>query len=180
MNIKFRDLQMSDKEYFLLWIKDKEVIRYSMSIFQKMTEDHEISHWFDNLLSDRISYNKAIVDNTTDKLIGYAGITRINNLNSSGEYFIFIGDKTYHGIGIGTFVTKEIVKLGFEELNLNRIMLTVSEKNVGAIKAYTKADFKIEGVMKQAFFRDGQYHDKVIMAILREEWINTNSSPIAQ
>lgn len=31
----------------------------------------------------------------------------------------------------------------------------------------------IEGVMKQAFFREGNYHDKVKMAILRDEWINT-------
>ncbi len=134
MNIGLRGLQLSDKKYFLLWIKDKDVIRYSMSIFQSMKEDNEISHWFDNLLSDKISFNKAIVDNTTHKLIGYAGISRINKINLSGEYFIFIGDKTYHGRGIGTLVTKEIVRLGFQELNLNRIMLTVSEMNVGAIR----------------------------------------------
>ncbi|MBU3102302.1 GNAT family N-acetyltransferase [Clostridium sp. DSM 17811] len=78
-----------------------------------------------------------------------------------------IGDKSYHGKGIGTFVTKEIVNKGFQELGLNRIMLTVSEKNIGAVKVYTKANFKIEGVMKQAFYREGKFHDKVIMAILR-------------
>lgn len=59
--------------------------------------------------------------------------------------------------------------MGFQVLNLNRIMLTVSEKNIGANKAYTKSNFKIEGLMKQAFFRDGKFHDKVIMAILRED-----------
>lgn len=61
----------------------------------------------------------------------------ILNVTFEGEYFIFIGDKSYHGKGVGTFVTREIVKNGFEELDLNRIMLTASEKNVGAIKAYT-------------------------------------------
>ncbi|HCO74084.1 MAG TPA: N-acetyltransferase [Clostridium sp.] len=172
MDIKLRNLQLSDKEHFFLWIKDKDVIRYSLSIFQKMKSNNEISDWFDMLLLDKSSYNKAIVDNANRKLIGYAGIAQISQTNLSGEYFIFIGDKSYHGKGIGTFVTREIVKNGFQELGLNRIMLTVSEKNIGAIKAYTNANFKTEGIVRQAFYRDEKFHDKVIMAILKEEYIN--------
>lgn len=171
MNIKLRDLNKSDKEYFFLWIRDKEVIKYSLSAFQKMNNNSDISKWFDTVLVDKSSYNKAIVDKTNNKLIGYAGIAQINKTNMSGEYFIFIGDKSYHGKGVGTFVTKEIVKNGFEELGLNRIMLTASEKNIGAIKAYTNANFKTEGVMRQAFYREGEFHDKIIMAILKEEWV---------
>lgn len=172
MNIKLRDLVQSDKKYFFLWIKDKDVIKYSLSVFQKMNNTNEISHWFDTLLSDKSSYNKGIVDIENGKLIGYAGITQINEINLSGEYFIFIGDKSYHGKGIGTFVTKEIVKYGFQVLGLNRIMLTVSEKNIEAIKAYKNANFKTEGIMRQAFYRNGQFHNKIIMALLREEWID--------
>lgn len=170
MNIKLRDLKLSDKKYFFSWIKDEDVIRYSLSIFQKMKSNDEISHWFDKLLVDESSFNKAIVDISNDELIGYAGIAQISEANLSGEYFIFIGDKSYHGKGVGTWVTKEITKLGFQELGLNRIMLTASEKNIGAVKAYTKASYKTEGVMRQAFYREGKFHDKIIMGILREEW----------
>ena len=170
MNIKLRDLQQIDKEYFYLWIKDNEVIRYSLSAFQKMNSDSKISDWFDTVLLDKFSYNKAIVDNTNQNLIGYTGISQISETNLSGEYFIFIGDKSYHGKGVGTLVTKEIVTNGFQQLGLNRIMLTVSEKNIGAIKAYTNANFKTEGIMKQAFYRNGEFHDKIVMAILKEEW----------
>lgn len=172
MNIKLRNLKVSDKEHFFLWVKDKEVIRYSLSIFQKMKSDEEISHWFDMLLLEESSYNKAIIDKDTEKLIGYAGIAGISETNLSGEYFIFIGDKSYYRKGIGTFVTKEIVKRGFKELGLNRIMLTVSEENIGAVKAYTNASFKTEGVMRQASYRDGKFHNKIIMSILKEEWLN--------
>ena len=87
MDIKLRDLQLSDKEHFFLWIKDKDVIRYSLSIFQKIKSNNEISHWFDMLLLDKSSYNKAIVDNANQKLIGYAGIAQISQTNLSGEYF---------------------------------------------------------------------------------------------
>lgn len=78
--------------------------------------------------------------------------------------------KSYHRKGVGTFITKEITKNAFHELGLNRIMLTVSEKNIGAIKAYTNANFKTEGVMRQAFYRNGEFHDKIIMAILKEDY----------
>lgn len=173
MDIKLRDLQSFDKKYFFSWIKDKEVIRYSLSKFQKMKSNDEISNWFDELLLDKSSYNQAIVDNCNAKLIGYTGIVQISEIDLSGEYFIFIGDKSYHGKGIGTFVKKEIVKYGFENLGLNRIMLTASEKNIGALKAYTKANFKTEGIMRQGFYRDGNFHDKIIMGILKEEWIKS-------
>lgn len=172
MNIKFRALNTLDKEHFYSWIKDESVIRYSLSIFQKLKTNKEISNWFDNLLLDKSTYNKAIVDSSNDTLIGYAGICKIDKTNLSGEYFIFIGDKNYHKKGVGTFVTKQIVKLGFEELGLNRIMLTVCDKNIGAVKAYTNANFKLEGNMRQGFYRDGIFSDKIIMGILREEWIN--------
>lgn len=77
MNIKLRDLQPSDKEYFFSWIKDKDVIRYSLSIFQKMKGNNEISNWFNMLLLDKSSYNKAIVDTTKDKLIGISSLFHV-------------------------------------------------------------------------------------------------------
>jgi RimJ/RimL family protein N-acetyltransferase len=62
------------------------------------------------------------------------------------------------------------VKCSLLHLNLHRIMLTVSSLNIGAVKAYTRAGFQQEGVLRQASYRDGAYHDKIIMAILRPEW----------
>jgi len=105
-------------------------------------------------------------------LIGYAGICNISNANRSGEYFIFIGDRQEWGKGIGSEVTRLTLRMGFEELGLHRIMLTVSEPNYAAIKAYEKAGFKLEGRMREACFRDNQFHDKLFMSVLEEEWLN--------
>ncbi|WP_297422394.1 hypothetical protein [Clostridium sp.] len=43
MNITIRNLQSSDKEYFFSWIRDKDITRYSLSIFQNMKSNDEIS-----------------------------------------------------------------------------------------------------------------------------------------
>jgi RimJ/RimL family protein N-acetyltransferase len=110
------------------------------------------------------------MEKETGHLIGYAGIASINHVNNSGEYYIFLGEKNSWGKGYGTEVTQLIIHYGFASLNLHRIMLTVSELNTGGVKAYARAGFQREGVLRQASYRDGKYHDKIVMAILRPDW----------
>lgn len=103
-------------------------------------------------------------------MIGYAGLSGISVTNQSGEYFLFIGEKALWGKGVGTAVTKQIVHLGFTSHQLNRIMLTVSELNMGGLKAYLKAGFVVEGRLRQAACRQGLFHDKIVMSVLKAEW----------
>lgn len=170
MNIKLRNLEETDIEHFYSWINAKEVIKYSLSAFQNMRNINEVAFWYDGLLSDESSYTQIIINDDNKNVIGYAGIAKIDKVNFSGEYFILIGDKSYHNKGIGAHVTKEIIKIGFEELNLNRIMLTVFEKNIGAFKAYCNAGFKIEGTLRQVSYRNNEFHNKIIMSILKQEY----------
>ena len=166
-SIVLRDLISNDRTAFYKWINDDEVVKYSLSLFQKIKTEKEIDTWFDSVLDDKKSVNKAVIfDN---KIIGYAGISSISKINNSGEYFIMIGEKELHGKGIGTFVTKEIINIAFNDLNLNRLSLTVSSINDYAIKVYSKAGFVEEGVMRQACLRGSTYHDKIIMSIIRED-----------
>jgi RimJ/RimL family protein N-acetyltransferase len=103
-------------------------------------------------------------------LIGYAGIANISQGNQAGEYFILVGDKRYWGQGIGTAVTRQVVTRGFQQLGLNRIMLTVSVPNEGGVRAYAKAGFQVEGRLRQACYRHHAFHDKLVMSVLRTEW----------
>jgi len=171
--IILKTLKESNKSPFYLWLNDEEVIRYSLSLFQKLNKREEIDIWFSELLKDKSIKLGIYSDNI---FVGYAGICNISLANNSGEYFIFIGDKNYWSKGCGTTVSRQIIDIGFEKYNLNRIMLTVSEPNIAGIKAYEKAGFKYEGRQKQACMRDGKYHDKIIMAVLREEWENRNQN----
>lgn len=121
-----------------------------------MTTEAQIDAWFARTLRDDSSLNQ--------------GISGISRLNHSGEYFIFIGEKAYWGQGVGTEVTKQVLALGFTEFHLNRIMLTVSEPNVGGVKAYAKAGFKLEGRLREACLRNDRFHHKLIMSVLKAEW----------
>ncbi len=55
-------------------------------------------------------------------------------------------------------------------MNLNRVELFVYAFNERARAAYRKCGFVEEGRRRQALYRQGAYHDFVVMAVLREEW----------
>lgn len=166
----FRPLRPSDIAYFKEWVLDPEVIRYSMTKFHRISNVEKIVDWFNSTLFDSKTFQLGIIDPSSKELIGYAGIAGLNEVDGNGEYFIFIGNKSYWGKGIASEVTKHIIKSGFETLNLHRIFLTASSKNPGAIRAYEKAGFVHEGKMREAFFRNNEYSDKIIMGILKSEF----------
>jgi RimJ/RimL family protein N-acetyltransferase len=168
--ISLRSLELSDLDALWHWFADREVVRYSLSLWLFPHSHHETQAWLERTIHDKHTLTLGIVERATDALIGFAGIASISLINRSGEYFILIGNKDCWSKGYGTEVTKLIVEYGFASLNLHRIALTVSDGNSGGLKAYQHAGFTREGVLRQACYRDGQYHDKIVMSILRPEW----------
>jgi RimJ/RimL family protein N-acetyltransferase len=163
-------LQPQHVAHFYHWLRDPEVIEYSLSVFQTLKTTQQIDQWFAATLQQEKTLNLGIYLEETNALIGYAGLSGISTTNHSGEYFIFIGEKAWWGKGVGTAVTKQVLALGFTQFPLNRIMLTVSELNTGGWKAYAKAGFVVEGRLRQAACRQGVFHDKIVMSVLKAEW----------
>ena len=168
--ITLAPMQPEEGACFYPWIADPDVIRYSLSAFQAMKTPAQIDDWFAATLRDKKSLNLGIHLQGTHALIGYAGLSNLSATNQSGEYFILIGEKAHWGKGIGTAVTKQVLARGFGVHGLNRIMLTVSELSPGGVKAYANAGFVEEGRLRAACCRDGVFHDKIVMSVLKEEW----------
>ncbi len=173
--ITLRKLSDSDVKPFYSWINDSEVIRYSLSLFETIETKAEINNWFRSLFQSE-DINLGIVLKSTNQLIGYAGLCKISQINKSAEYFIFIGEKSLWGKGIGKIVTKKILQIGFVNYGLHRIMLTVSEHNTGGQKAYKSAGFVEEGRLREATYKGSRYSDKIIMSVLKPDWIKNNSA----
>ncbi|MDE5421032.1 GNAT family N-acetyltransferase [Ancylomarina sp. DW003] len=174
--IELKSLNKLHVSPFYDWLNDEDSIKYSLSAFQKINTKNEVDLWFHSVLENKNGLNLGIFLQGSKQLIGYAGICNISSSNKSGEYFIFIGDKSVWGKGIGSEVTKQILKIAFIEQGLNRLMLTVSEPNIGGVKAYQKAGFVSEGRYRQACFRDGKFHDKLIMSVLKEDYLKTTQA----
>lgn len=168
--IQLLPLHSDQAPIFHRWLSDPEVIAYSLTVFQQLNTVAQVADWLGRTLQDQHSLTLGIYLAETQELIGYAGITNISRVNQSGEYFILLGEKRYWGQGIGTTVTRQVVTRGFQELGLNRVMLTVSVPNEGGVKAYLKAGFQLEGRLRQACYRQDAFHDKLLMSVLKDEW----------
>lgn len=168
--IYLRSLEREDWDRLWAWFADREVVRYSLGLWQFPFSQVETQEWLDRTIRDKKTLTLGVVERTSDRLIGFAGITSIGAIGRSGEYFIFIGDKSCWSKGYGAETTKLIVDHGFASLSLHRIALTVSDINIGGVKAYQRAGFVTEGRLRDACYRDGRFHDKIVMSILRPEW----------
>ncbi len=73
------------------------------------------------------------------------------------------------GRGVGTAAIAQLVRFGFVRRNLRRIHLQAIASNTGAVRAYEKAGFVVEGRQRQHAWVRGTYEDIVLMGILRSE-----------
>lgn len=104
------------------------------------------------------------------RIIGETVINEIDWDLRCANFRIAIFHSAERGCGIGTWATKVTRDFAFEQLKLHRLELDVYSFNERAEKAYLKAGFKREGVLRDAVMDGDQYADDILMAILEEEW----------
>jgi RimJ/RimL family protein N-acetyltransferase len=75
-------------------------------------------------------------------------------------------DQDWRGKGIGSRLMACAIEWAKNTRTIKRIELAAFERNKIAIHLYQKFGFEIEGRRRKAGFRDGQYLDGVIMALL--------------
>ncbi|MBZ0315758.1 MAG: GNAT family N-acetyltransferase [Anaerolineae bacterium] len=158
-----------DIPQFGRWFGNLELLSYlwTDAVFPQTQEDE--TDWYERMRKSD-DYDFAIRALDHNQLIGSISIKAPDWKNRSAVFGIAIGDPNYWGQGYGTDATRVILRYAFLELNLHRVELYVYNTNPRAIKSYEKVGFQLEGVKRQAAFRDGQYFDIHIMGILRDEW----------
>jgi RimJ/RimL family protein N-acetyltransferase len=71
----------------------------------------------------------------------------------------------YRGRGIGTRLMDQALKKAFAT-GFVRVVLSVRADNTRAIRLYEKFGFVREGVLRDAVFVDGEFHDTMAMALI--------------
>jgi RimJ/RimL family protein N-acetyltransferase len=102
-------------------------------------------------------------------LICLNDIDFINRSISVGGHIL----EDFSAKGHGKKMYEIIFQICFNIWNMNRVWLIVLKKNQKAINLYQKMSFIVEGVMRQAIFKDGKYEDYFLMSILQEEYNNS-------
>ena len=91
------------------------------------------------------------------------------NLKHSFAFISCILTAEFQGQGIMKQAISKIIDFGFNILNLNRVEAQIFEKNYPSIALFEKANFKLEGKLRQNFLIDGKFENSVVFGIVKED-----------
>lgn len=129
--------------------------------------------WVERFLGEDVSLH-CLVIGTTEHPVGFIELSRYAKDHNYGhlvEIDICIGEPSEWERGYGSAALRALLRWLFTETDLHRAFLQPRISNERAVHVYEKVGFRREGVLRRADYIDGEYHDAVMMAALREEWL---------
>jgi RimJ/RimL family protein N-acetyltransferase len=161
-------LTLEDLPILFNWINDREQVLFNAPYKPVHWQHHQ--KWFETVQQRKDMIIFGIRAQQTDKLIGTCQLHSIHPVHRTAELQIRIGEVAERGHGYGTEAIRKLLNFSFKDLNLHRVYLHVFVSNEAAIRAYSKAGFSREGVLRQHTYIDGEYLDVIVMGILQEEF----------
>lgn len=169
--VYFRAFEESDVESIYQWMNDDELKQLSIGLNKRVSRE-EVEEWIKaRKRHDPYQAWFAICALETKEMIGYMCLTDIHYINSSAYFSgILIGDPNYRDGQAYIESYLFMFEYAFERLNLNRLYGSALADHKVSITMAEVMYQKTEGVLKQAIFKNGKYHDEVICAILKDEY----------
>ena len=150
------------------WFNDPELLHV-------LNADYPISEvgtnqWLDRVALDPSRRDLVITVVPEKKVIGYIGLTDIDWRHQKANSYIGIGKTKHRGRGHGWHAQRALHAYAFDALNLNRVYAYVWEENTPMLGLMKKLGYKVEGVLVQDVWAHGGYRNKVLLALLRDEY----------
>ena len=172
--IKLEFFTKDDFEQLMQWIDTESLlISWSGSLFSFPLTQSSME-WY---LGDTNDLNTSgalvykAVETETGETIGHISLGGISRKNKSARISrVLIGDAANKGKGYCKQMITEVLKIGFDEMQLHRISLGVFDYNTAALKCYQAAGFSIEGTLREVLLHEGKWWSLIEMGILENEW----------
>lgn len=164
-----RAIEPADLELLHKWSNNPE-IQYMLGGWHPPSSLALMSDWLKKITSDNDNLRFAIVHHELG-LIGTANLVQINWKDGNAFHGMLLGDRPLQGKGIGVDVVFSMMRYAFEELRLHRLDTTIIDYNEPSKKLYmNKCGWKIEGTVKEWYWRKNKYWDKLIVGITRNDY----------
>lgn len=167
---KLRPIERDDLDLLQKWFLDLEVMYWGGGAYPGLffSRDQIEERYTEELKNS--TKKRFIIETYDGNKIGTIVYKSMNFQLRSAEIGICIGEKEYWGQGYGTDAIKRFLFYLFDQWNLNRIELDTWAGNERAIRTYEKCGFQIEGRLRDGSYVLGEYHDKILMAILKKDF----------
>lgn len=161
--IYLRLMEVSDTEEIIAW-RNKERVRHNF-IYQKPFTKEGHLNWIHTQIEPGYVVQFIICEKASGRAVGSVYFRDIDREKERAEYGIFIGEDDAVGKGYGTQAAKLALACAFERLGLKYVFLRVFADNIGAIKSYEKAGFKLLEGRQEEVIIDGVKRNVIFMEI---------------
>ncbi len=105
-----------------------------------------------------------VIDNTA---VGSIGIFQKNDVYCKSAELGYWLAEDYWGKGIMSSAIKQICTTAFEQYDIVRIFAEPYAYNIGSRRALEKAGFVLEGILKRSIYKNENFLDSCIYALLK-------------
>ena len=167
--IYLRALELDDYQISVKWRNDDSITNLlgGSKWFVSMETEKQ---WVQNAIMQNKDIRLAICTVEKDIYIGNIYLTGIDYLNRKAQTQILIGNREYWNNGYGTEAMRLLLEYAFNYKNLRRLEAVVLEDNIGSRKMHEKLGYKKEGILRQSVYKNGQYKNQILFALLKTEY----------
>jgi len=168
MSASVRPLQEGDYSLVAGWLMDPAINRYLYA------------EWRDRDISDKLialaangKKNRMWLGLVDDKPYALIAVGGVEPKDRSGILWYLRGSGVERIPGAMTRCAALAIREAFRTLDLHSISGSVQADNIGSMKILETIGFKRVGVMREAFFVDGQFMDRVVYDLLESDLSST-------
>lgn len=169
MDIIIRSWQKGDEEDLAHQANNKKIFDNVRDLFPHPYTIEEAKKWI--LFNSKLhpSQNKAIV--VDGRVAGSIGMMRMEDIyRKNAEVGYFLGE-VYWGKGIMTIALRQFVDYIFHTFDIIRISAPVIEHNRASQRVLEKVGFRKEAYHIKSIFKNGEYLNELVYALLREDFL---------
>lgn len=163
--LDLRPVEDDDHVWLVELHNDPEVLK-NITHPQPITLAQHMAWW------DRISHDHRqlrLVFTVNNERAGFAKFYDIDRANNSCILGADI-HKSFRGKGLAKPLWMAMLEMCFHGMGLHRVALTTAAFNNIGQRVYRGVGFREEGRLVQSLYRDGFYHDQIMMYLLKEDW----------
>ena len=171
--IFLRALEFDDFNKTLKWRHDS-VYQKGVASTNRFISVETEKKWIENAIKNHeqgTEIRLAVIIKEDEEMIGMVYLTNINYINGTAIMGSLLGVDENRGKGYITEARYLLFEYAFMQLNLQRISATILENNVSSRKSVEKFGYVREGLLRNAVFKNGEYHNLVAYSMLKDEFI---------
>ena len=168
MKLKLRPLERKDLSY----IHDLDNERHAMAFW--FEEPYQSLDELFNLYDKHIHNDneRRFVIDVDGEFAGVVELIEINFIHRTTEIQIII-KKEYRGSKLAKPALLKGLDYAFNILNMHKVHAYVDVNNIKSLKICKDIGFIEEGLLRQHFFAEGNYHDSFFLGIFKNEINNS-------